>query len=266
MRHTTVRIAAHRRDGIVRLGLAILMGTLLPAATALADNQGFYIETINRTSGMAGQGPSEERTKTYLAHDKMKVVHEGTDATDMIMDPSAGLLTFVNHGAKQYLSIDINAVMEGMSGPAAEQMQAMIGEMTVAVEPTGETKKLGDWNTTHYRVSKTGMVGIEQDVWATEDVAIDVSRYTDMMSTAGPGSALANSPAGLAQRAEMAKIKGYPILTKTKMQMMGTTMETETEVTLIREEEIPADVFTVPADYTLKEMSMGTPPPGTGHP
>jgi hypothetical protein len=246
--------------------MAMLVAALLTATSTWADDQGVYIETINRASGMAGAGPTEELTKTYIAHDKMKVVHEGPNATDMIMDPSTGTLTFVNHDAKQYLSIDVNEVLKGMSGPAAEQMQAMIGDMTVTVEPTGEIKRIGEWDTQLYRVTKTGMMGIEQEVWASEDVAIDVARYTDMMSASGPGSALANSPAGLAQRAEMAKIKGYPILTKTKMQMMGTTMETETEVTLIRAEPIPAEVFTIPADYGLKEMNLQMPPPGTAHP
>jgi hypothetical protein len=47
---------------------------------------------------------------------------------------------------------------------------------------------------------------------------------------------------------------------------MGTTMETETEVTLIRKEAIPADIFEIPEGYSIREMGMGAPPPGGGHP
>jgi hypothetical protein len=64
----------------------------------------------------------------------------------------------------------------------------------------------------------------------------------------------------------MSKIKGYPILTKAKMEMMGTTMETETEVTMIRKEAIPADIFEIPEGYSIREMGMGAPPPGGGQP
>jgi hypothetical protein len=249
-----------------RFALPLLLGALLPVSGAIADAEGFYIETINRGSGMMGEGPTEDRSRTYLAYEKMKVVNEGPDATDMIMDLDAGTITFINHDAKEYLPIDVKSVMESMSGPAAEQMRAMMGDMTIKVEATGETKQIGEWNTKQYRVTKTGMVGIEQEIWATEDVDIDVTKYTDMMSMSGPGGVLASSPAGEAQRAEMSKIKGYPILTKAKMEMMGTTMETETEVTVIRKEAIPADIFEIPEGYSIREMGMEAPPPGGGQP
>jgi hypothetical protein len=87
-----------------------------------------------------------------------------------------------------------------------------------------------------------------------------------MMSMSGPGGILASSPAGVAQREEMDKIKGYPILTKTKMEMMGTTMESETEVTAIRKETVPADLFEIPEGYSVREVGMGMPPAGGGHP
>ena len=250
----------------LHIGLPLVLAALLPVSGAIADAEGYYIETVNRTSGMTGAEPVNEMSKTYLAYDKMAVVNEGPDATDMIMDPDAGTVTFVNHAEKQYLPIDVKAVMESMSGPAAEHMRTMMGDMTVKVEATEETKKIGDWNTKLYRVSKTGMVGVEQEVWATEDVDIDVTRYTDMMSMSGPGGILANSPAGKAQHEEMSKIKGYPILTKSKMEMMGTTMETESEVKVIRKETIPEDLFKVPEGYGVREIGMGMPPEGGGHP
>ena len=249
-----------------RLGLALALAALLPVSAAIADEEGYYVETINRSSGVMGEAASEDLSKTYLAYDKMKVVNEGPDATDMIMDPTAGTIVFINHAEKEYLPINVKSVMESMSGPAAEQMRAMMGEMTVKVEATGETKKIGDWDTKQYRVTKTGMMGVDQEIWATEDVDLDVTRYTDMMSLSGPGGMLANSPAGVAQREEMSKIKGYPILTKTKMEMMGTTMETETEVTVIRKEAIPADIFEIPQGYGERDMSVQMPPPGSGHP
>jgi hypothetical protein len=248
------------------LGAALALAALVPVSAAIADTEGYYVETINRSAGVMGEAPSEDLSKTYLAYDKMKVVNEGPDATDMIMDPTAGTITFINHAEKEYLPINVQSVMDSMSGPAAEQMRKSIGEMTVKVEATGETKKIGDWDTKQYRVTKTGMMNVDQEIWATEDVDLDVTRYTDMMSLSGPGGMLANSPAGIAQRVEMSKIKGYPILTKTKMEMMGTTMETETEVTVIRKEAIPADIFEIPRGYGERDMSVPMAPPGGAHP
>lgn len=245
---------------------ALVLAALLPLSAASADTDGYYIETINRTSEVQGEPATEELTKTYVAYDKMAVINEGADATNMIMDPDAGTIIFVNHAEKEYLPIDIKAVMESMSGPAGEQMRAMMGNMTVKVEATDETKQIGDWNTRLYRVSKTGMVGVQQEVWAAEDVDIDVTRYTDMMSMSGPAGLLASSPEGIAQREEMSKIKGYPILTKTTMEMMGTTMQTETEVKVIRKEPVAEDLFKVPEGYGVREMQMEAPPAGSAHP
>ncbi|NCA71951.1 MAG: DUF4412 domain-containing protein [Sphingobacteriia bacterium] len=246
--------------------LTLALAAFLPLSGTLAETTGFYIETINRGSPAPGVEPIEETSKTYIANDKMIVVNDGADATDLILDPAAGIITFVNHAEKQYLPIDVQAVKTSMSGPASEQMRAMLGEITTKVEPTDETRRIGEWNTRKYLVSKSGMMQVEQEIWATEDVDLDASRYTDMMSLTGPGGMLANTPAGIAQRDEMAKIKGYPILTKTKMEMMGTSMETETEVRIIRQESMEDSRFEIPEGYTLRKMGSSIPMPDGGQP
>ncbi len=254
----------------LRMTLAILLTSLLSLPAVLADEEGVYIETINRSTGLMGEAPQEELSKTYLAHGKMKVVSSDPNGTDMILDPATGNMTFINHGAKQYYQIDINRLKESMSQPGMEQMRSMIADTKINVQDTGETKRIGEWNCRKYLVTKTGMMGIEQEVWATEDVDFDVNHFTGMMSMSGPDGLLANSPEGEAQQAEMAKIKGYPILTKSRMQMMGSTMETESEVKVIRKEAMPASLFEIPEGYTEREMGKGmstetpgavTPPP-----
>jgi hypothetical protein len=238
-------------------GLAILLISILGLPAALAGDEGIYLETINRSTGLMGEAPQEELSKTYLAHGKMKVSGSDATGTDMLLDPATGNMTFINHGAKQYYQINIARVKEGMSQPGMEQMRAMVADTKITVQDTGETKQIGEWNCRKYLVIKTGMMSIEQEVWATEDVDFDVNRFTEMMSLSGPDGLLANSPEGQAQQAEMAKIKGYPILTKTRMQMMGSSMETESEVKIVRHEAMPASLFDIPAGYVEREMNAG---------
>lgn len=248
------------------LSLALLLASLVGLSPVVAGDEGIYLETSNRSTGLMGEASHEELSKTYLAHGKMKVASADPQGTDMILDPATGDMVFINHGAKQYYQINIARVKEGMSQPGMEQMRAMVAETKISVQDTGETKKIGDWNCKKYQVAKTGMMQIEQEVWATEEVAFDVNRFTEMMSLSGPDGLLANSPEGAAQKAEMAKIKGYPILTKTRMQMMGSAMETESEVKVIRQEAIPASLFDIPADYLPKEMGAPTPPAADANP
>ncbi|EXJ15549.1 DUF4412 domain-containing protein [Imhoffiella purpurea] len=247
-----------------RLGLLVLATALLGLPAVFAGDEGLYIETVNRTSGLMGESPTEEVSKTYVAYGKMKVVSSQPDGANMILDPASGTMTFVNDTAKQYYQIDLKSMMEGMSQPGMEQMRAMMEQTRIKVEKTGETRKIGDWDCTKYEVTKTGMMEIQQEIWATTDVDIDLDRYTEMMSMSGPDGLLGDSEAAKSMRAEMEKIEGYPILTKTKMQMMGSNMESESEVTVIRKESVPESMFEIPSDYTKKDMMA--PPSGQPHP
>lgn len=244
-------------------GLGAIALLALAFSPVFADDQGLYIETLNRSAGLMGEEPREEVSKTYVAHDKMKVVSSEPQGADMVLDPASGTMTFLNHGDKEYYQINAKSMMQAMSQPGIEQMRAMMEQNKVSVEATGETRKINDWNCTQYIVRKTGMMDIEQEVWATEDVDIDLERYTDLMSMAGPDGLLGDSDAAKTQRAEMAKIKGYTILSKSKMDMMGSTMETESEVKVIRKEPMAADMFEIPEGYAKKEMGQHT--GGGGH-
>lgn len=250
--HATTHTSMLQRG--LRLTAAALLTTVVSLPVALADDAGVYFETVNRGTGMTGEAPQDELSKTYLANGKMKVTSSDPQGTDMIIDPASGNMTFLNHAAKQYYQININRVKESMSQPGMEQMRAMVADTKITVTETSEKQKIGEWNCRKYLVTKTGMMRIEQEIWASEAVDVDVSRFTDMMSLSGPDGLLADTPEGKAQQAEMAKVRGYPILTKTKMQMMGTEMETESEVKVIRKEVIPAVTFDIPADYTEKQM------------
>jgi len=261
MKHSTLRSAR-----LVSFALAALLALVLAPSIALAEEEGVFIETVNRSSGLTGEAPTEEVSQTFVAHGKMKVASADPNGTDMILDPATGEMTFMNHGVKEFYKINAKSMMEGLSKPGMDQMRAMMEQTRVTVEPTDETREINGWNCRKYRVTKTGMMEIEQEVWATEDVDLDLDRYTDLMSLSGPDGLLGDSEAGHAQRAEMEKIKGYPILTKSKMQLMGTNMESETEVRVIRREPMAANLFEVPTDYKEREMNMPGAPSAHGAP
>ncbi|QIK37279.1 DUF4412 domain-containing protein [Caldichromatium japonicum] len=233
--------------------LALL--AILSSPWTFADEEGILIETLNRQSGLTGEAPSEEASQTLVAYGKMKIASTDPQGTDMIIDPSSGDLTFLNHATKEYYRLNARAILAGISQPGVEQMRALLEQTRITVEPTDETRQINGFHCRKYRVSKTGLMDIEQEVWATEEIQLDLDRYNDLMRLSGPEGLLGDSEAARAQRAEMQKIKGYPILTISKVQMMGTEMETQTEVRAIRKESMSKALFEIPADY--KERSMG---------
>lgn len=244
--------------------MAAMIATTLIAPVGFANDEGIYIETLNRSSGLTSETPREELSKTYVAHDKMKVVSGDAGGSDMILDPASGNMTFLNHADKEYYQINVQSVAKSMAEPGMEQMRAMMEQSKVSVVATGENKRIGNWDCEKYKVTKTGMMEIEQEIWAAKSIEFDFKPYTDMMSMSGPEGLLGDSAAGQAQQVEMDKIKGYPILTKSKMKMMGSSMESESEVKVIRKEPVAASFFEIPADYKLKEM--GAPTAAGAHP
>ncbi len=261
----TIRHSANRpsRRRVFQLSLSTLLASFLILPAAFAAEEGVYIETLNHSTGLMGETPQEDQNQTFLAYGKMKVSDTADGGSDMLLDPATGTMTFINHAAKKYYQINIKNVKDSMSQPGMEQMRNMIADTKISVQDTGETQQIGSWNCHKYLVSKTGMMGVEQEIWATEDVDLDMSRFTEMTSLAGPDGLLANTSEGKAQLDEMAKIKGFPILTKTKMQMMGSSIETESEVKVIRKEAMEPSIFDIPKDYAQREMGAGMSPNDT---
>lgn len=260
-----------RSTRLTALALAALLALMLAPALVLADEDGIFIETVNRSSGLSGEEPTEEISHTFVAYGKMKVASADPNGTDMILDPATGDMLFMNRGVKEFYKINTKSMMAGMSQPGIDQMRAMMEQTQITVEATDETRTINGWNCRKYRVTKTGMMDIEQEIWATEEVDLkELERYTDLMSLSGPDGLLANSDAGRAQQAEMDKVKGYPILTKSKMQLMGTDMESESEVRVIRRESMAASQFEIPADYKERQMdapdAAGAAGAPAGHP
>ena len=53
---------------------------------------------------------------------------------------------------------------------------------------------------------------------------------------------------------ESEKIKGIPVFQKTMSKAMGKTAETTTELIEVKETEVPANLFTVPAGYKKEKF------------
>ena len=72
-----------------------------------------------------------------------------------------------------------------------------------------------------------------------------------MMSGFGP---MAKSGAELAEK--MKAMKGYPVATSMKLDVMGQKTTSETEVIEVRKGPIPASAWEIPAGYTKIENPM----------
>lgn len=234
------------KSGMFLVALVLAFGFFCPSALQAGD-EGVYVESMVKSGGMMGQPPSEELTKMFMTPTKMKMV-TGTDS-EMIFDAGSKMLTIVSHAKKEYYVVaegDFKAMME----MGVAMMEGMMGDAEPTVEKTGEKKKIGEWNCEKVVLTLAGQMSMTMEMWVTKDAGIDMNDYIEMSDMLGQ--------AGLMKKftEEMKKMDGYPILTKTTMNIMGQNVETESLVQTIKKETFAASTFSAPEGYTKKEGDM----------
>lgn len=234
------------KSGMSLVALVLACGLISPVAL-LAGDEGYYIESMVKSGGVMGQPPSEQLTKMYMTPTKMKMV-TGDDG-EMVFDAGAKMMTIISHSKKEYYVVaekDFQAMMEmGMA-----MMEGMMGDAAPVVEKTGEKKKIGEWDCEKVVMTLSGQMSMTQEMWVTTDAGIDMNAYLEMSDLLGQGGILKKF------QDEMQKIEGYPIMTKTTMNIMGQNVETESTVQTIKKETFAATTFTAPEGYTKKEGDM----------
>lgn len=169
----------------------------------------------------------------------------------------------IDHAKKTYVEIpfDFDKLIESAAGEKnmSEETKNMMKNMMkieFTVTPTNDKKKINGWNCTKYIQKMTTMMGsIDIEVWASQDIKIDKNIYkkysTSLFSTM-PG--MQKNMAAINK--ELKKIKGITVKSISTMNMMGTSINTWTEILEYKEGKAPASAFEVPAGYTKAEASM----------
>ena len=134
----------------------------------------------------------------------------------------------------------------------AAKMLAGMGGMTLTVTPTGETKKIGKWNTRKFIQKMTSPLGgSESEVWATEDIDMDKAALTRLNQALFLSTPAGSAASGSALKAEMAKMKGVPVYAKTTYAMGGNKQVSEVRLVEVGDKPAPTNAYQPPSDYQL---------------
>ncbi|MBN1272372.1 MAG: DUF4412 domain-containing protein [Candidatus Aminicenantes bacterium] len=169
-----------------------------------------------------------------------------------IIDLDKKILYFVNHQNKTYIPMTLPVNLDDyMPEQMAAMMSSMMGSIKVKVTPLGQKKTIGRWSAEGYNVDMdVMMMKMKMTVWATKDVPFDWKDFNQNMM-----ANMLKTQMRLSDEAaqEFMKINGYNIASETKMEMMGSTIRTTTEVVEISEKSAGAGIFQPPADYTKQD-------------
>ena len=240
------------------------LSALLFAGTAAASDD-LTIVSKHTLNGKPG-GTST----SYLASDHVRMAQDGTH--EIMIDLNTGLMTTLDGAKKTYFTTtkqDMEQfaarMQEKMNDPEMKKGMEMMGKMSegmagsIDVKKTGETRKVAGFSCDEWVITMNEFTTMKECVTSELQVptrAFDAYKdYSEsmrkMMSSFG---AMAKSGAELAEK--MKAMKGYPVASSMKMDVMGQTTTTETEVIEVRKGSIPASTWEIPAGYTKIDNPM----------
>jgi len=249
------------RSVVVPVVLCLAVGTV----AARAD---IYMKQKSHTGSFTVMGktqPEKDQTSVFwLGVNKARTDQE--DGKSVIFLGDKGVLYMIDHNKKTYseMPMDIGKAIDEAAGEqgkenqqAAEMMKGMMkgmmGEMNVKVTETAETKTIGAWPCRKYLIdTKMYKTETHAEAWATESIKIDPKLYFTAMN-----AMMASQPGFQEMVKEMQKVKGIVVYQVSTSKVMGSEVQTTTEVLEAGEKSAPAGTYDLPAGYTKVKGMKG---------
>jgi len=219
------------------------------AAASLSLSADIYVKTITHRQASSSMDITiPEQTTVAEQWISGKKIAMGSEPITYIIDIARNSAIFLIPALKTYiettLPIDMIKLMPAEIGNMAASLQ-----YTATVKPSGETKKIREWNCVGYDVvvSMRGSA-FAMKIWATTDVPFDLTNYQEMLGAVQKAQMFV----GEATVKEFAKIKGIQVATETTREINGIQIRMTTEVVEISQKDAPRGIFDVPAGYAKK--------------
>ncbi|MCX6567123.1 MAG: hypothetical protein NTW38_12025 [Candidatus Aminicenantes bacterium] len=232
------------------------VGLMIVATSALFLSADVYIKSKAHTDAMSMMGQNTPATDSiselWISDNAMAMV--GKDSSTII-DLSKNLFSMISFENKSYVETPLPVDFAKLLPPEMAAMAGMI-VMSATVSPTGETKKIGQWNCQGYDMSMTVMgMPMKTKIWASTEVPFDTVKFSEKFMPAMTKGMMRLNDASVE---EMKKIKGYQISSEVNAEMMGAKIHSTTEVVEISQKDAPAGTYAVPAGFTKKAtLGMG---------
>jgi len=244
----------------------VLIVTVMVLPRVVSADQYFKIETHSDAYSLMGkeQPAATDTMVTWIGKNALRA-DNGDTASILILNDDEKFV-ILNHTKKTFVELPFDIVgnvemlidMQSESKEQAEQMkQAMEGMMSMMqvnmeVIPTEEKAEKAGYDCQKYTVKmKMGQLTSEEEIWATEEIDTDYSMYRksrNIMQLALPGMKEA--------LVELQKIKGFPVMTMTTTDMMGTPIKRNYMLLEFKDTDPPRGAYQVPEGYTEGDPAL----------
>ena len=248
----------------MRTSTLTLTALLFAAGTAAASDD-LTVVSKNTLNGKPGGNSTSYMTNDHVRH--------GEDGGhEMIIDLKTGVMTTLDDKKKTYYTTtkqDMEQyaakMKEKMNDPEMKKGMEMMSKMSegmagsIEVKKTGESRKVAGFRCEEWTIKMNEFTTMKECVttelqYPTRSFEAYKDFSENMRKMMSGFGAMAKSGAEYAEK--MKAIKGYPVATSMKMDIMGQKTLSETEVIEVRHSAIPASTWDVPAGYTKIDNPM----------
>jgi hypothetical protein len=231
-----------------RRSIVCVLGALVLAGHAVVCAAG-DLTIVSKVTAAKGQPTTSTQ---YITATKMRIA----DAqSDIIVDLEAEKLTQVDHKKKKYFEATFeemrqhSAEMEEMiaANPMMEKMMGKVSDVTV--EKTSETREILGHTCTKYALAMGD--NFSQILWVTPEIEMPIEYFEAskmMYAMMGPMAARFEKMIDAVQ-----KIDGFSLATDVNVKVMGQDGSSKSEVTELKDDPIPDEIFAVPVGYKKKK-------------
>lgn len=209
------------------------------AAVAIADVK--VVQKV-KSGSIMGQPPKDMTMTMYIKGHKMRN-DTGTGKQYQLIDIDAKKVYIVEPDKKQVMV---------MTTEMLKQTAGMAGQMMGSkptVEKTGTTHTYNGFKCEDVNVKVTGGQMMNFTSVSCVSTSIDIKEFEPFKEFSQDFAKIFGGDA-------TSGIEGFPVHTDTTIAMMGQNVQSSTDVISISRDTLDASMFTIPADYTVKEMNM----------
>jgi hypothetical protein len=177
-----------------------------------------------------------------------------------LMDLDAGTMTLIDHKKKTHSTItfaEINQAGAQSQQDLPPEMAAMLGsmmKMDISITPTGESKKIGDWQCSGYKQTMAmGIISSESQIFATSQLKMHTAAMNKLRASLLALQPGAMQMAGTALK-EYEKIDGVMVWQQSASNVMRQQIVTTIELIDYQDKTAPAGTYTIPAKYKQKKF------------
>jgi hypothetical protein len=245
--------------------VAALVVFVLAAAPARAD---LYLKQKLHTGSVTVMGrtqPEKDEVMVFWLGANRSRTDTG-DSRSSIFLADKGILYVLDHEKLTYMEMPLDlgeTIDQAMAGRGEEggrmaammkrMTQGFMGNISVKVTETGETRRIGSWDCRKYLIDiKLAGGETQSEAWATEDIKADARLYFSAAN-----AMMAGQPGFAEMVKEMQKVKGVIVLQTSKTKMMGSEVVSTTELLEGGEKTPPAGAYEVPSGYKKVKFGKG---------